>query len=98
MGTHPIFESDFDCLTEIDLKSIENGQVEEHFASQPEQEGSPKWNSSTTKERLQADVSQGCRSKVRAKHAIRQEGKQASLKGINLSFFETECLSVYSGT
>jgi len=22
MGTHPIFESDFDCLTELDLKTV----------------------------------------------------------------------------
>jgi len=25
MGTHPIFESDFDCLTEIELERIKLG-------------------------------------------------------------------------
>jgi len=25
MGTHPIFESDFDCLTEVDLASFNYG-------------------------------------------------------------------------
>jgi len=25
MGTHPIFESDFDCLTEVDLASSNYG-------------------------------------------------------------------------
>jgi len=24
MGTHPIFESDFDCLTEVSLASLRN--------------------------------------------------------------------------
>jgi len=25
MGTHPIFESDFDCLTELDSDFLKNG-------------------------------------------------------------------------
>jgi len=25
MGTHPIFESDFDCLTECDTQRLRNG-------------------------------------------------------------------------
>merc|ERR1712037_42609 len=29
MGTHPIFESDFDCLTEIELERIKLGRAEE---------------------------------------------------------------------
>jgi len=27
MGTHPIFESDFDCLTEVDSFVIDQGQT-----------------------------------------------------------------------
>merc|ERR1712064_4686 len=28
MGTHPIFESDFDCLTEVRIKKMQNDQGE----------------------------------------------------------------------
>merc|ERR1712131_330975 len=40
MGTHPIFESDFDCLTDSDTKSRKHGRKEkQHLGQRPFPQG-----------------------------------------------------------
>merc|ERR1712131_464438 len=54
MGTHPIFESDFDCLT---VRRIgRNGKIQESHQSQPKPKGSPKWYSKTKEVCLQGHL------------------------------------------
>merc|ERR1712130_841002 len=41
MGTHPIFESDFDCLTDLKMEKIENGKSESKPDPETEKEKAP---------------------------------------------------------
>merc|ERR1712048_444077 len=43
MGTHPIFESDFDCLTESEMAKGKKGRRERIMMTKNSIESKPKW-------------------------------------------------------
>jgi len=47
MGTHPIFESDFDCLTDLIFRINQSNQVFSHVTYERNENDSSSWETET---------------------------------------------------